>query len=159
MADAMRWRYGETNPIVIPVDAETVIEIGDLVYLDVDDGKPAAAQSDQESLGDNQIVFHNKFAGVAMQRSRAGDVEPIRVATTGVFEFTCAGATFEIGSLIGPAGKMSADGIESQKVVGVESADLAIGRCAKRIATNDVKVLVDVVSSVMYGGPQPVYVA
>ena len=92
MADVMRWRYGETNPIVLPVDAATVIEIGDLVYLDTDDAKPAAAQADEESEAANQQAFHEKFAGVAMQRSRAGDVEPIRIATTGVFELACASA-------------------------------------------------------------------
>jgi hypothetical protein len=159
MADVMRWRYGETNPIVIPVDAATVIEIGDLVYLDGDDAKPAASQPDAESAENNQAAFHAKFAGVAMQRSRSGDVEPIRVATTGVFEFVSASATYEVGLLIGPAGNAGEDGLENQKVVGVESADLAIGRCARRVVPADVKVLVDILSTVMYGGPQPVYVA
>ncbi len=31
MTDKMRWRYGDTNPVVAPVDSATVIEIGDLV--------------------------------------------------------------------------------------------------------------------------------
>jgi hypothetical protein len=159
MADVMRWRYGETNPIVIPVDSATVIEIGDLVYLDGDDAKPASAQPHQESLEGNQTAFHNKFAGVAMQRSRAGDVEPIRVATTGVFEFACASTTFEVGALAGPTGNATSDGLEDQKVVAAATADLAIGRCAKRVAPADAKVLIDIVSTVMYGGPQPVFTA
>ena len=41
MSDKMRWRYGETNPVVAEVDSTTVIEIGDLLYLDGDDVKPA----------------------------------------------------------------------------------------------------------------------
>jgi hypothetical protein len=49
MADTMRWRYGETNPVLVPVDSRTVIEIGDLVYLDTDDAKPASAQADQSA--------------------------------------------------------------------------------------------------------------
>lgn len=155
MSDVMRWRYGETNPIVLPVDAETVIEIGDLLYLDTDDAKPAAAQVDQESESANQTAFHNKFAGVAMQRSRSGDAEPIRVATTGVFELACASATFEIGALVGPAENGDGDALENQKVKSVAtSVNRAIGRVAKRVGQTDVKVLVDVVSSVMYGGPQ-----
>ncbi len=36
-----------------------------------------------------------------MQQSRAGDTQDIRVATTGVFEFACAAATFEVGARIG----------------------------------------------------------
>ena len=157
MADVMRWRYGETNPIVVPVDAATVIEIGDLVYLDGDDAKVAAQQADQESLAANQALFHFKFAGVAMQRSRTGDVEPIRVATTGVFEFASAAGSFELGQLIGPAENGAGDGIENQKVAAVETADLAIGRCAKRVSPAADKVLLDIVSTVMYGGPQPAY--
>ncbi len=157
MADVMRWRYGETNPIIVPVDSATVIEIGDLVYLDTDDAKPAASQDDQETLAANQSLFHTRFAGVAMQRSRVGDVEPIRVATTGVFEFVCGLGTFEVGKLVGPAVNGTSDGLLNQKVSGVATADLAIGRCAKRVNPSDVKVLIDIVSTVMYGGPQPTF--
>ena len=46
-------------------------------------------------------LFHDKFAGVAMQASRNGDTQPIRVATTGVFEFDCLRTTLEVGDLIG----------------------------------------------------------
>ena len=42
MANTMRWRYGDTCPVVLPVDSATVIEIGDMVYLDTDDAKPAS---------------------------------------------------------------------------------------------------------------------
>ena len=72
MADTMRWRYGETNPVVIPVDAATVIEIGDVVYLATDDARPAAQQADQGTEAANQELFHDNFAGVAMQRSASG---------------------------------------------------------------------------------------
>lgn len=154
MADVMRWRYGETNPIVIPVDSATVIEIGDLVYLDTDDAKPASSQADQGTEAGNQALFHNKFAGVAMQRSRSGDVEPIRVATTGVFELPCSSATFEVGALVGATENGAGNALESQKVKGVAGAHLALGRCAKRVHPADAKVLVDIVSTVMYGGPQ-----
>ena len=47
MANTMRWRYGDTCPVMLPVDSATVIEIGDMVYLDTDDAKPASAQTDQ----------------------------------------------------------------------------------------------------------------
>ena len=41
MASTMRWRYGDTSPVMMPVDAATVIEIGDLLFYDMDDAKPA----------------------------------------------------------------------------------------------------------------------
>jgi hypothetical protein len=135
----------------------TVIEIGDLVFLDVDQAKPAAALPDAESEAGNQATFHAKFAGVAMQRSRSGDSEPIRVATTGVFEFACASAYFEIGALIGPKPNDDADGLENQTVKDVgNQISRAIGRVAKRVNPADVRVLVQIVSSVMYGGPQAI---
>ena len=78
MTDKMRWRYGDTNPVIAAVDSTTVIEIGDLVYLDTDDAKPASSQTDQGTETDNQTLFADNFLGVAMQRSRSGDADPIR---------------------------------------------------------------------------------
>ena len=154
MADTMRWRYGETNPVVIPVDSATAIEIGDAVYLATDDARPAAQQADQGSEAANQELFHDNFAGVAMQRSPSGDTSPIRVATTGVFEFACLSGTFEIGALLGVDEAASGTALENQVVAAVATPNLAIGRCAKRVNPADTKVLVDVVSTVSHGGPQ-----
>jgi hypothetical protein len=152
----MRWRYGETNPVMLPVDSATEIEIGDLVYLDTDDAKPAAAQPDSLSEAANQEAFHDKFAGVAMQKSRAGDSDPIRIATTGVFEFACASGTYEVGQLFGAEEQSSGTALENQKVDDVATANLAIGRCAKRVNPADTRVLIDIVSSVLKGGPQSI---
>ena len=77
MSDKMRWRYGDTNPVVAAVHSATEIEIGDLLYLDADDAKPASSQADQGSETANQELFADKFLGVAMQRSPAGDANPI----------------------------------------------------------------------------------
>jgi hypothetical protein len=154
MANTMRWRYGDTCPVMLPVDSATVIEIGDLVYLDTDDAKPASAQADQGSESANQELFHDKFAGVAMQASASGDTQPVRVATAGVFEFDCASATFEVGDLVGADENVGGTALEDQKVAGVATANLAVGRCAKRVNPAGTRVLVDVVSTVLRGGPQ-----
>jgi hypothetical protein len=156
MADVMRWRYGDTNPVVLPVDSATIIEIGDLVYLATDDARPASQQADQGTEPANQELFHDNFAGVAMQKSRSGDTTPIRVATTGVFEFVCPSGTFEVGALIGVDEAASGTALEDQQVAGVATVNLAIGRCAKRVNPADTKVLVDIVGTVLHGGPQPV---
>ncbi len=154
MANTMRWRYGDTCPVMMPVDSTTVIEIGDLVYLDTDDAKPASAQADQASETANQELLHDNFAGVAMQASASGDTQPVRVATAGVFEFDCASATFEVGDLVGADENAAGDALEDQTVASVATANLAVGRCAKRAATAGTRVLVDVVSTVLRGGPQ-----
>ena len=154
MSDIMRWRYGATNPVVLPVDSTTVIEIGDLVYLATDDVRPASDQADQGTEAANQELFHDNFAGVAMQRSPAGDTKPIRVATTVVFEYVCLSATFEVGALIGVDEASNGTQLEDQVVVSVATANLAVGRCAKRLNPASTRVLVEIVSTVSYGGPQ-----
>ena len=152
MSDKMRWRYGDTNPVVAAVDSGTVIEIGDLVYQDVDDAKPASAQSDQGSETANQELFADNFLGVAMQRSRNGDTDPIRVATTGVFDFDCPSGTFELGDLVGVDENAGGDGLLDQQVAPVTAPKYAIGRVAKRVPAAATSVLVDVRSTVMTGG-------
>ena len=152
MSDKMRWRYGDTNPVMSAVDSETVIEIGDLVYQDTDDAKPASSQTDQGSKVANQSLFAGKFLGVAMQRSRAGDTDAIRVATSGVFEFDCTSGTFELGQQLGPEENGSGDALLDQQVVTASGSEYAIGRTAKRAGTSATSVLIDICSTVMSGG-------
>lgn len=152
MSDKMRWRYGDTNPVVAAVDSGTVIEIGDLVWQDTDDAKPAGDQDDAGSETANQELFADNFLGVAMQRSRSGDTDPIRVATTGVFELDCPSGTFELGDLVGVDENAAGDGLLDQQVDSVSASAQAIGRVAKRVPVAATSVLVDVRSTVMTGG-------
>ena len=152
MSDKMRWRYGDTNPVVAAVDSATVIEIGDLLYQDTDDAKPASSQADQGSETANQELFADKFLGVAMQRSRAGDTDPVRVATTGVFEIDCPSGTFELGDLIGADENAAGNALLTQQVAKVTAAKYAVGRVAKRSGAAATTVLVDVRSTIMTGG-------
>ncbi|HUT11858.1 MAG TPA: hypothetical protein VMY42_15260 [Thermoguttaceae bacterium] len=152
MSDKMRWRYGDTNPVVAAVDSATVIEIGDLLWQDTDDAKPASGQSDQGTEMGNQETFADSFLGVAMQRSRSGDTAPIRVATTGVFEFDCPSGTFELGDLVGADENASGNALLDQQVAAVGGSQYAVGRVAKREPSATTSVLIDVRSTVMTGG-------
>jgi hypothetical protein len=152
MSDKMRWRYGDTNPVVAAVDAATVIEIGDMVWLDTDDAKPASAIANQGSKTANQAALKTKFLGVAMQRSRSGDTAPIRVAATGVFEFDCASGTFELGDLVGADTNAGGTAVLNQQAAKVASGSYAIGRIAKRQASAATSILIDIRSTVMTGG-------
>ncbi|WP_425396705.1 capsid cement protein [Aeoliella sp.] len=154
MANKMRWRYGDTNPVMLPVDSTTVIEIGDLVYLDTDDAKPASSLTDAGTLAANQEALHDVFVGVAMQASATGQTADIRVATTGVFELECASATFELGDLVGGDENAGGTALEDQQAIAVTSEDLAIGRCAKREGAASTSVYVEIVGTVTRGGPQ-----
>ena len=124
MTDKMRWRYGDTNPVVAAVDAATVIEIGDLLWQDTDNAKPASALANHGSQAANQQALAADFLGVAMQRSRSGDTAPIRVATTGVFEFDCASGTFELGDLVGADKNAAGNGLLNQQVAKVAQSQV-----------------------------------
>jgi hypothetical protein len=148
----MRWRYGDTDPVVCAVDSATVIEIGDLLWLDADDVKPASQLADQASEAMNQYLFSQLFMGVAMQQSRAGDTDPIRVATLGVFEFICPSASFEVGALVGADECAAGTSLLDQQVVGVANGALAIGRVHRRQASAVTTVWVQIQSTIKHGG-------
>ena len=171
MSDKMRWRYGDTNPVVAAVDSATVIEIGDLLWQDVDDAKPASVQDisidrkivpREEEHRQRQGHFARNFLGVAMQRSRSGGTEPVRVAITGVFEFDVKndGTTYELGELIGvtsisyPGHFDRAAGAETlellnQRVAKVYDPWFGIGRVAERAPMAVKSVMVSIRSKVM----------
>lgn len=168
MSDKRRWRWGDPNPVNAAVDSATVIETSDLLWQDVDDAKPASAfplHDFHEST--YQSGFADQFLGVAMHRNRSGDTSPIRVATTGVFEFDYDvegdGGTFELGDLIGVADILhpghpdvgdgsETPGLMNQQVEKVSDSRRAIGRVDRRAASPATSVLVRICSTVMTGG-------
>ncbi len=156
MANKMRWRYGDTNPVQLPVLQGYIIDIGDLIYLDAGSAKSASSMFDQGTLSANQEMFHDSFVGVAMQASPADSTQSIRIATSGVFDFDCTSATFELGDLIGTDEDGIGTKLEDGVVIGVATPNLAVGRCAKRSDPAGTRVLVDIASTVMTGGPQAV---
>lgn len=154
MGDKMRWRYGDTDPVMCAVDSAQVIEIGDLLYLETNDVRPASQQADQGNEAANQTLFADKFMGVAMQRSRNGDTDPIRVATKGVFEFVCPSATYEVGDRVGVDEAASGTALLDQTVAAVASAEYAIGRVHRRQPVARTSILVQIVSTIKHGGVQ-----
>jgi hypothetical protein len=154
LSNVQRHRREANNPVEAAVDLATAIEIGDMVWQDSDDAKPASDVAEASTLAETQEAFHDGFLGVSEQASRATlESNDIRVGTTGVWEFTCDAATFELGALVGPAAGAGA-AIVDQKVAAVATPNLAIGRVAKRYGSNTTKVFVRISSVVMSGGPQ-----
>lgn len=156
MSDELRWKYGETNPVLAAVDSGTVIEIGDLLYLDTDDAKPASSMSDAGTEAQNQAAFAQNFLGVAMQRSRSGDTAPIRVATSGVFEFDCSSGTWELGATVGGVGATT---LADQTVKAAATTGAAIGVVVQREAVAVTNVRVAIKSNVAHLVPKAAVVA
>lgn len=159
MTNRMLWRH-EHDAVMVPVDSAQVIEVGDLIWLNTDDGRPAGQVSYAGGLATAQEALVDDFLGVAMSQSISGDIEEVRVKTRGVFEFDCASATFELGDLIAAAANAGNTALENQKVVslGDGHADVdvprAIGKVYRRVPTAATKVLVTIRSTVMDGGYQ-----
>ena len=63
---ASRWRWGETNPVLANVGSATVIQIGDLVWLNTATKKvePASTVIFGADLTSAQTTFALKFLGV-----------------------------------------------------------------------------------------------
>lgn len=154
MPNNMRWRYGDTNPVMVGVATDSNVEIGDLVFHQSDEARSASDFADLGGEELNQSGFRAAFLGVAMQASPVGDTGPIRVATTGVFEFPCPVTTYALGEGMTAIENASGDGIESQSLKGSASPTTLIGRCAKRVSPGGGAVLVDIVSTVCKGGAQ-----
>ncbi|MEN0109743.1 MAG: hypothetical protein AAF805_03375 [Planctomycetota bacterium] len=154
MANTMRWRYGDTNPVTLPVDAATEVEIGDLLTLVAGVAEPVSETADQGSILLNQSTFHDNFVGVAMQASPAGEASTVRIATTGVFEFEAAPSAYELGTELTAAAQATGNLLQDQRLAEAVGVSSAIGRCAKRTGAGTSRVLVDIVSTVMRGGPQ-----
>jgi hypothetical protein len=154
MANTMRWRYGDTNPVMLSTPSDVAIEIGDLVFLEEGVAKPASVQADQGSSVLNSQKFQDNFVDVAMQASPVGETAPIRIATSGVFEFDRDAATAELGAAFGVASNLAGTALIDQKVEPAATLSMAIGRCAKQVSVAAPRVLLDIVSSVMKGGPQ-----
>lgn len=151
MTSKFRWVHGDTTHVLAPVASDTVIEIGDLVFYDTNTAKPAMMQANQSSKAVNQSTFAGKFLGVAMQASPVGSDAPIRVATSGVFEYDCPSTTFELGNYVGIGVKASNTGLENQVLEKVTVVAGAIGRVSRREGSASTVVQVQLSSTVMNG--------
>ncbi len=121
------------NLVTYAVDASRTIPVNGLVYLETDDVRPAASQSDQLTEVENQRVFASKFAGVAkdarVSAQLAGSLAVARI-WEGVMD--CASATWEVGDLIGASEASGGTSLENRVVEKVTDPTLAIGYCLKR---------------------------
>lgn len=129
-------------------DASLQIDIGDLLYLDTDDAKPASSQADQLSETLNQALFAKNFAGVAIssRQSTESSAGVVRVQTDGLIELPCVSSTFEIGEYVGADEASNGTSLEDQQVRKVTSRGLAIARVVKRYASATTKVWVELMN-------------
>ena len=131
MSNKLRFRSGQVELHKVRVDSDTVIDAGDLVWLDTDDAKPAADFTWTTDLATTQGNFAAAFLGVAHQSSAAGETSDISVDLSpfSVYEFDVGSDTYELGGLLGPSHGTNV--LTNQKLETVASSGLAIARAAE----------------------------
>lgn len=145
----MRWRYGETNPVIAWVSEGHGVEIGDLLMYDSEGARPASTHENKSDKATTQSTFASKFLGVAMQKSPLGESTQIRVATSGVFEFEPVSPIKpDLGAIIGVGESTDRTAVCSQKVDTAVSGGL-IGRVVRREPTATQKILITIKSKII----------
>lgn len=163
MTNVMRKRWDfKANPAWIlefPVDANVGVEIGDLMWLDTDDAKPASSTSLWTgTLAGTRGKLAEKFLGVAM--SSHGSTDPagtVRVACRGVFALPVTTATtFEVGDRVSGSRDGSNNYLLDQEVEKAADSpanqNIFIGKAVKRYSSNTSIVEVEIAGSVVAGG-------
>lgn len=127
----LRFRSGQVQLARLRVDSGTVIEAGDMVFLDSDDVKPASDFTWTTDLATTQALFAAAFLGIAHQQSADGDTDDISVDLSphAVYEFDVNAATYEVGDALGPDENSSA--LMDQQLEAVASAALGIARAVE----------------------------
>ncbi len=138
MANKIRHLYGDDQPILVPVESATVIEIGDFVLLSSDYAIQASDLADAGDAAANREACADIFIGIAESASASGETEPVRVGTAGVWLLTQkSAAAIHVGDPVEIYA--SADHCEDQTVV--EGATSPIGVCVEESAAGgDIKV-------------------
>lgn len=127
----MRLRSGSPRLMSVRVDAATVVEVGDLVFLDTDDAKPASAFTWTTDLATTQANFADKFLGVSHSQKKATDPAgtiTVDIGPDATYEFAVASATYEIGDDLGPSKDPSANKLLNQQLEGVAASTQGIAR-------------------------------
>lgn len=156
MTNRMNWKWGDTTPICAKPLASAEIHIGDLLWLDTDgNAQPASTFAKNTDLSGTQTTFTQKFLGIAMQTSPVGVANPIRVATTGTFEFsddTASSVTETLGTFVGPNLNTASTALKTDSVIAVTSSMNGIGRIVHLENVPAGKAYVAILSTVINGG-------
>ncbi|HEY2827874.1 MAG TPA: hypothetical protein VGJ04_09765 [Pirellulales bacterium] len=157
------YHSGDTAPVIMKADNEGVdFFIGDLVV------RESTAPTFVSSLSDNithsttanvdQQTVHDRFCGVAAEAvidsERGGPVAPdIRIHTRGRHRFTASG-TIARGDLVGAVYNSTTAALENQTVQTVTNEKYAVGIAVADAVSGGI-VVVEIISTQFWGGPQP----
>ncbi|MBA3314668.1 MAG: hypothetical protein M3552_07600 [Planctomycetota bacterium] len=123
-----RFRSGLVQLARFRVSESTVIEPGDLLYLDGGVVRPAGDFAWQTDLATTRAAFAAVFVGIAHTGSAAGETDLVSadISPLAVYEAVTIPANFNVGDLLAPAETVSA--LASQTLDQVSDPSHAIAR-------------------------------
>lgn len=134
-------RYSGRGPfksLNAPTPASTMINTGDLLWLNSGVATPANAFTWSTNLAGTQPGFRLLFLGVANEDKSALDVSTrsINIITDGIFVFPCTalGGALHIGNFIGPDKDPNNNSLADQVIASVATYDLSIGTLFEEVA-------------------------
>ncbi len=128
MPNSLSFRSGQVALQKFRVETTSVVEPGDLIFLDETVIRPASETPWNVDLATTQQDFANTFLGIAHEQSANGESDPLSVdvSATSVYEFDVTSSTFEFGNALGPEGGTSV--LLDQQLAFVGTAAQAIAR-------------------------------
>jgi hypothetical protein len=157
------YHSGDTAPVIMTADKEGFnFFIGDLVVFETSAHKSVSALANNivhsTTANADQQAVHDRFSGViaeaVVDSEAGGPIAPdVRVHTRGRHRFTANG-TIARGDLVGAFYNSGSGLIENQTVQTLTNEKYAIG-VAVSDATSGGIVVVEIISTQFWGGPQP----
>ncbi len=157
------YHSGDTAPVIMTADNEGYnFFISDLVVFETASHKfvstPADNIAHSTTANVDQQAVHDRFCGViaeAVASSEAGGptAPDVRVHTRGRHRFTASG-TITRGDLVGAFYNSGTGLIENQVVQTVTNEKYAIGVAVSDAVSGSI-VVVEIISTQFWGGPQP----
>jgi hypothetical protein len=119
------------------INASLTVPLYSLMYMEVDDVRPAASVADQGTEEANQRYFAARFAGVASQARVSTDAAETKFGVYREFtgDFNCVSGTFEVGDLVTVDEDAGGTFLTNDRLVKTVDPSLAIGEVIERVAS------------------------
>jgi hypothetical protein len=148
--------YNRVSPyqediVTAPFDGSIAVNVGDLMFLDADDVKPASSLTWDTDEATTQRAFGPRFVGIAHQSRLAIDATAVAqfpVVRDIIIEMDCESGTYALGDLVAPAENGDSDGLENQKLTKTTDPAAAIGRVVQQYDAPTTRIKVRLTSNV-----------
>lgn len=149
-------QFTELDHVDYAFNGSIEVPVNSLMYMEVDDVRPAASMADQLTEPTNQRRFARNFVGVSQERrllaeGNSGPLATLSVSPVYIGDIPCTSSTFEVGDLVAAVEAASGTALENFKVKKTTDPDLAIGRVLERSASATTTVKVLLMSRAVYG--------